>query len=116
MSLLSDNSLNISLTSHKWQPSAALISLDFDLKCLQMPSLSQPYSMVKKHKYAVAVYTPLFATAMISVLAAALRELAVWRKERAAAAVLPEGDKNVNEPNSSDPAVNTDTGAVDGGR
>jgi len=70
-----------------------------------------------EHKY--AVYTPLFATAMIPMLAAALRELAAWRKERkarAAAAVIPEGDKNVNEPNSSDTAVSADTDAMDAGR
>jgi hypothetical protein len=67
-----------------------------------------------EHKY--AVYTPLFATAMIPLLAAALRELAAWRKERkarAAAAVVPEGSKNMNEPNSSDLAVNTDADATD---
>ncbi|KAJ4487670.1 phosphatidylinositol-glycan biosynthesis class S protein-domain-containing protein [Lentinula aciculospora] len=33
-----------------------------------------------EHKY--AVYTPLFASAMIPLLAAALREIAAWRKER----------------------------------
>jgi len=33
-----------------------------------------------EHKY--AVYTPLFASAMIPVVAATLRELAAWKKER----------------------------------
>ncbi|KAJ3710364.1 phosphatidylinositol-glycan biosynthesis class S protein-domain-containing protein [Lentinula guzmanii] len=55
-----------------------------------------------EHKY--AVYTPLFASAMIPLLAAALREIAAWRKERREARAV--GD--VREATSGDgPKVDT---------
>ncbi|KAJ3999220.1 phosphatidylinositol-glycan biosynthesis class S protein-domain-containing protein [Lentinula boryana] len=57
-----------------------------------------------EHKY--AVYTPLFASAMIPLLAAALREIAAWRKERREARAV--GD--VKEATSGDgPKVDTES-------
>ncbi|KAJ3891189.1 phosphatidylinositol-glycan biosynthesis class S protein-domain-containing protein [Lentinula edodes] len=60
-----------------------------------------------EHKY--AVYTPLFASAMIPLLAAGLREIAAWRKERREAARAAKKD-NVADANSN--AAGTTASAI----
>lgn len=59
-----------------------------------------------EHKY--AVYTPLFASAMIPLLVAALREVGAWRKERRekeGAKKEIEGKANGTEINAKEPIV-----------
>lgn len=45
-----------------------------------------------EHTY--AVYTPLFASAVIPLIVAALREFRAWRTQRRAAAMPSEGTAN----------------------
>lgn len=56
------------------------IATDLASKAYFHPGMLAMLYFPAEHKY--AIYTPLFASAMIPLVVTALRELSAWRKER----------------------------------